>query len=320
MCDPAPWEPYIIGAVEAGQPSSRASIAWALAAIVLWGTLAAAVGDALKGIPAPTLVVLCLAFAAATLAARELVIRRRPIATLFAAPPRIVLLGMWGIFGYHALLFEALERAPIMEANLLNYLWPLLIVLLSPLILRQRLSPGVLIGALVGAAGAALVVTQGTIPRLDPDAWLGYALALTAAISWSTFSLLVKRAGVDGRDRMALFTVWSLLAAIVYALITRRLVVPDARVLAAAAWVGVGTMGIAFICWDRAIAGGNAGTIGVLSYLDPLLSTLCVAWMLDKPITGATWSGVALIIAGAMLAPLLGRATLRTARGPKGKA
>lgn len=274
---------------------------------MLWGTLAAAVGDALKGIPAPTLVLLCLAFAAATLAANELLVRRRPVASLFAAPPRIVLLGMWGIFGYHALLFEALERAPIVEANLLNYLWPLLIVALSPVILRERLSPAVFVGALVGAAGAALVVTQGRRPEIDSGAWLGYALAFTAALSWSTFSLLVKKAGEHGRDRMALFTLWSLLAAIVYAALTRRIVMPDARALAAAAWVGIGTMGIAFLCWDRAIAGGSAGTIGALSYLDPLLSTLCVAWVLGKPITGATWSGVALIIAGAMLAPLLAR-------------
>ena len=122
----------IIGPAVEGKRSQQTGIAWALAAIVLWGTLAAAVGDTLDGLAASTVVFWCLLFAAPTLIAFDALAMRRPLARAFVAPPRIVLLGVWGIFGYHAFLFEALDRAPMVEANLLNYLWPLLIVLLSP--------------------------------------------------------------------------------------------------------------------------------------------------------------------------------------------
>ena len=95
--------------------------AWAAAAILLWGTLAAATGDALRGLPAGTVLVWTLAFAAATLLAIDLATGVRPR----WPTGRAVTLGVWGILGYHAAFFVALDRAPVVEANLLNYLWPL---------------------------------------------------------------------------------------------------------------------------------------------------------------------------------------------------
>ena len=292
------------------ETAGRGGVGWALAAIVLWGTLAAAAGDALEGVRAPTLVFWCLLFAAPTLAIYEIAVRRRPLSRVVVAPPRVIALGVWGIFGYHVLLFEALDRAPIVEANLLNYLWPLLIVLLAPLFLRERVSPLVLFGAVLGFAGAALLVTGGAPLDLDFREALGYVLAAGAAVSWSTFSLLLKRAqqgASAAEDRMAVFTTWALVAAFAWAAVRGGLVVPPARALAVAAWMGIGPMALAFVCWERAMTRGRASTIGALSYLDPLLSTLCVAWVLAKPLTLVTWTGMALIVAGAAVAPILAR-------------
>lgn len=282
-------------------------VGWALASIVLWGTLAAAAGDALQGVRATTLVPWCFLFAAPTLLLYDLGVRRRSLAQSVLAPPRMVALGLLGILGYHALLFEAIERAPIVEANLVNYLWPLLIVVLAPLITRERVSPLVFLGSVVGFAGAAVVVTKGRAPELSAEHALGYSMALGAAFAWSTFSLLLKRTGTGGAGRMTAFTVWSFAAALAIAALRGGLDVPPPRALAAIAWVGVGPMALAFICWDLAMARGRASTIGALSYLDPLLSTLCVAWALREPLTLSTWVGMGLIVTGAAVAPLLAR-------------
>src|SRR3954471_16058757 len=103
---------------EPAAKSERTAILWALGAILLWGTLAAVVGDALKGIRPTTLVLWAFAFATPVLVGIEL-LRGRTLAQVFRARPRVVLLGLWGIFGYHALLFAALDLAPVMQANLL---------------------------------------------------------------------------------------------------------------------------------------------------------------------------------------------------------
>jgi drug/metabolite transporter (DMT)-like permease len=284
--------------------SARSGLLWALAAILFWGTLAAAVGDALQGVRPAELVFLCFLFSAPTLLAIE-VVRGRPLRAVYAPDRRAVAMGLVGVFGYHALFFFALDKAPIVEANLLNYLWPLFMVLLAPLVARERFTLPVLLGALAGFVGAALVVTQGARLHLSPEHAEGYAMAALAAVAWAAFSVGLKRLGNEGEDRMALFTLVSLGAALALAAVLGDLSWPSRRVLLAAAWVGAGPMGIAFFCWNRALSQGSASRIGALSYLDPLLSTLAVSFTLGKPITGTSWLGMALIIGGAAAATLL---------------
>jgi drug/metabolite transporter (DMT)-like permease len=106
---------------------------------------------------------------------------------------------------------------------------------------------------------------------------------------------------------MASFTRASLVPALALAAWTGNLAPLGGRALAAAAWLGIGPMALAFVCWDRALALGRAQSIGVLSYLDPLLSTLTVSLALHQPLTGVTWLGMFLIMAGAALPSLRGR-------------
>lgn len=277
-------------------PGSKA-IAWALVAIVLWGTLAAVVGDALRGVPFAGLLFWSLVFAAPTLAAADFLRGRRP--RDFLLEPKVLALGLWGIFGYHALFFAALDFAPIVQANLLNYLWPLLMVLLAAPLAKERPSGFALAGAMVGFGGAVLVVTQGRSLVVKDDHLFGYALALLAALSWSSFSVLLRRFGARAQGKMAAFALWSLAASFALALALGDAAPPPGRALAAAAWVGIGPMALAFLAWDRAMTLGRASTIGALSYLDLLLSTICVAAVLRERLSGPTIAGMFLIILGA---------------------
>lgn len=302
--------------------------AWAMGAILLWATLAAAVGDALDDLRWSTLVLYALGFASATLVALDVVawLRRRRAGDAGPRPPlvppgRLLALGAWGVLGYHALFFAALDHAPMVEANLLNYLWPLLMVLLAPLIARERLTAAVVVGALIGFAGAAVVVLQpggpaelGGAPDATRDATplgahaLGYAMAALAALAWATFSLGLRRSGAASEGRMTAFVVVSFLLALPLTALcdgAGALAPPRGRGLAAAAFLGVGPMALAFHCWGRAMARGSAARIGALAYLDPLLSTLALAWWRGVPLTGASWAGMALIIGGAAAPALL---------------
>jgi drug/metabolite transporter (DMT)-like permease len=109
-------------------------------------------------------------------------------------PLKTLMIGTCGIFGYHYLFFTAFRYAPVVEANLVNYLWPLLIVLLSPVILSDHiLKPHHLFGALMGLSGAGLIITGGRF-SLDVDNLAGYLAAAGAALVWASYSLLTKRA------------------------------------------------------------------------------------------------------------------------------
>lgn len=203
----------------------------------------------------------------------------------------MVLTGLLGIFGYHALFFLALERAPIVQANLLNYLWPLLMVVLAPWIVGERLTGATLVGAGLGFGGAALLVLgeapQGQAPAAAPA--LGYALAALAAAAWSVYSLLLKRLGpVAGRT--ALFLVVSVPPAALLALLDQGpagLAPPWAA--RSWSWRRKWRGPMAFVAWGRALARGSAARLGALSYTDPLLSTLLVAWHLEHPLGPSVW-------------------------------
>jgi drug/metabolite transporter (DMT)-like permease len=213
-------------------------------------------------------------------------------------------LGIFGIFGYHALFFLALRHAPAVEVNLLQYLWPLLIVILAPVLLPgHRLRGHHLLGAGLGLAGAALVISGGRL-SLDLDHMTGYLLALGAALVWSSYSLLTKRVRPFATGAVGGFCLGSgLLALGVYALD------PVAMVITPRDWLflvllGLGPMGLAFYTWDAAMKGGDPRVIGALAYLTPLLSTLVLVLFGGRRLTALSGAAMGLIVAGAVAGSL----------------
>jgi drug/metabolite transporter (DMT)-like permease len=253
----------------------------ALAAIALWGTLAW-LGVRLSAMPPFLLVGSALT-----------------IAGLLAGPtwrgwrvrPAVFALGIYGLFGFHFFLFVALRLAPPLQANLVNYLWPLAMVLLAPVFLRgARLSSAHVIGGLLGLAGAVVAITNGRWPTLGSsaatgDATWGYAAALVSAFVWATYSLIGRRMRQDGNgfptSAIGAFCLASgLLALGCHAALEPPYAWRAGDVLPLAA-LAIGPMGAAFFLWDAALRAGDARTIGTLAYLTPVISTVLLG--LDDP-------------------------------------
>ena len=178
-------------------------------------------------------------------------------------PMSTLAVGIGGIFGYHALLFTAFRFAPAVEVNLLQYLWPLLIVVLSPLYLRgYRLAIHHVAGSLLGLAGAALVITGGKL-SLESANLPGYLLALGAAFTWSSYSLLTKRVRPFPTGAVGGFCLAS--GVLSLGLFALDVVVFGAPVPSITAkdsvsllLLGLGPMGAAFYTWDAALVLSSA--------------------------------------------------------------
>src|SRR6218665_81953 len=191
---------------------------YALGAIALWASLAS-LGVALTHVPPFLLTGIALLIG--SLPAWPFVLRDP---AQWRIPVRTLALGVYGLFAYHFLLFIALRHAPPVETNLVCYLWPLLIVLLSPWLL-----PGVvlraphLLAALLGFAGAAIAITGGAIAGRQALtgtlAW-GYLPALAAAFIWASYSLLTRRVAAFPTTAIGLFALVSgLLSLLCHALL-----------------------------------------------------------------------------------------------------
>ncbi|MGB3308113.1 MAG: EamA family transporter [Nodosilinea sp.] len=212
--------------------------------------------------------------------------------------------GIFGLFGYHFFYFMALRHAPAVEASLIAYLWPLLIVFFSALLSGEQLRWFHGVGAIAGFLGAGLLVTQGQGFKFDPEYTMGYLAALVCALTWAGYSILSRQFGAIPTNAVGGFCgVTAVLAWICHALFETT-VVPVGWQWVAILALGLGPVGLAFFTWDYGVKHGNIRVLGALSYAAPLLSTLL---LIAAGLAEATWSvGLAcgLIVGGAVLATL----------------
>ena len=266
----------------------------ALAAVVLWASLAA-LATLLPNIPPflktgiGLLVGSLMALPLAKFDLKKLRVSWRTLA-----------LGVYGLFGYHAALFIALQTAPSVQANLVNYLWPLLIVVLAPLFLRSsRLSLRIILAAIVGFTGAAVAVLSGGAGTGGFE--IGYLFALIAAIVWATYSLGTKVTAPFPTAAVGVFAFVAGALAICAHFLFEPAVAIEMSDWSLLVLLGIGPLGAAFYFWDFAIKHGNPQQLGLLSFLTPLLSTALLVAVTGEEFSPLLILSAALIIAGALL-------------------
>lgn len=263
---------------------------YALGAIALWASLAT-LGLALKHLPPFLLTGIALVIGS---------VPAWPLVRTWRVPASTLALGIGGLFGYHFLLFVALRTAPPVEANLVNYLWPLLIVVLAPLFLPgMKLRVAHVLAAVAGFSGAAIAILGAGGTR-GPWSW-GYVLALGAAVIWASYSLLTRRVAAFPTAAIGLFGLVSGLLSLVCHWALEPAVVPSGRDWLLLAVMGLGPLGGAFFLWDKALKNGDARHIGILSYLTPLGSTALLLLATGRGLTAGTTAAAALIIGAAVL-------------------
>jgi drug/metabolite transporter (DMT)-like permease len=279
---------------------------YALAAIGLWASLAT-LGVSLKHVPPFFLTGIALMIGSLLAWPSVLKDRRQ-----WLIKPGTLALGVSTLFGYHFFLFLGLRMASAVEVNLVNYLWPLLIVVLSPWYLPGVRLRGVhLLAAALGFAGAAIAILgdrNTALAGIDPPAWgarLGYLLALASAFIWANYSLQTKRTELNGTGfPTAAIGLFGLVSGLL-SVLCHWLLEPSAN-LTMHDWLlllcmGLGPLGAAFFLWDKALKLGDVRHIGILSYLTPLASTLLLLLFTQRALNWNVALAAALIIGAALL-------------------
>jgi drug/metabolite transporter (DMT)-like permease len=269
----------------------------ALGAIALWATLAS-LGLLLGQLP-PFLLTGVALLVGSTLAWPQVARDWR----VWRIAPATLALGVYGLFGFHFLLFIALRHAPAVEANLVNYLWPLFMVVLAPVLLPGlRLRAVHIVAALLGFAGAALAILGARQSDAGAALWAwGYVPALGSALIWSSYSLLTQRVAPFPTAAIGLFGLVSGLLSLLCHWLLEPAVSLSLRDIGLLAVMGLGPLGAAFFLWDRALKTGDARQIGILSYLTPLSSTALLLISSGRTLSWSIALAAALIISGAIL-------------------
>jgi len=280
--------------------SSRTATLIGLSAILMWSLLAV-LTVATGKIPAFQLA--AMTFAIGALVAFTSFLFRPAAFGALKQPPVAWVVGVGGLFGFHALYFLALRFAPPAEVNLLNYLWPLLIVLFSSLLPGERLLPHHIIGALLGLAGTVLLLMGGGGSSFEAGQLPGLLAAFASAFVWASYSVMSRRLKTVPTDAVAGFCLATAILAAIAHILVEKTVWPEtlAQWLAVIA-LGVGPVGAAFFTWDIGMKRGDIRVLGAASYVTPLLSTaFLILAGYAKPTTALAIAAI-LIAGGGLIA------------------
>ncbi|WP_440981906.1 aromatic amino acid exporter YddG [Shinella sumterensis] len=221
---------------------------------------------------------------------------------LLRQPAKVWITGILGLFGYHFLYFTALRNAPAVEASLIAYLWPLLIVTGSALLPGERLKWNHILGTLLGLGGTALIVGRNGV-SFDSAYLLGYGAAFLCAFTWAGYSLATRRFEAVSTDVVTGFCIATSILSLLCHLALETTVWPQSgSEWLAIAGLGLLPVGAAFYAWDFGVKNGDIQILGAASYSAPLLSTLVLILSgFAEPSLGI---GIAclLVTGGAMLA------------------
>jgi drug/metabolite transporter (DMT)-like permease len=217
-------------------------------------------------------------------------------------PRRTFLIGVYGIFGSYFLYFLSFKFAPPIQVNLVYYVWPAVMVVLSPAFIPAfRLHPVHLVAAVTGFAGTALIITGGRMV-VALDHALGYLCAMGAALVWATYSLMIRKtAPFPGAATSAFCLCSGVLSLGVHVCLEPPFAL-GFRDLSYLLFTGLGPIGGAVMLWNIALRRGDPRIMGAFVYLTPLLSTLILVFVDQDRFGWVTAAAMGLIISGAVIA------------------
>ena len=283
-------------------PSQRTATLTGGTAVLMWGLLALFTTQT-GAVPPLLLTALSFGIATGLISVKWLVYRDNVISHL-RQPLSAWMVGVIGLFGYHFFYFMALRHAPPVEAGLIAYMWPLLIVLFSAFLPGERLRWFHLAGAIAGLAGAAILITgRAGLPEFQTEFILGYVMAVCCALTWSIYSIVNRRFGSVPSDTVGGFCAATAILAALCHLGFETTVWPNGTLQwLAVLGLGLFPVGMAFFTWDYGTKHGDIKVLGAFAYAAPLISTTLLILFGQGKATWTVGIGCLLIVGGAVLA------------------
>ena len=279
--------------------NDRIAIFLAVAVVLCWSTVATGFKLALQHLSVPQLLFAStlVSFLFFALVACFTGIRKLNWKTI----GRGVILGLINPFSYYLVLFAAYERLPAQIAQPLNYTHAIVTALLAIPLLKQRPTPRIWLGLIIGYLGVVILVTQGSFTDFSFDR-LGVTLALGSALLWGAYWVLTVRYAEDAVTLLLLAFATAMPCAAAFCLLFDSLPAFNLVNLGFALWLGVAEMGLAFLLWQRALkTATQVSLITPIAYLSPGLSLFFIHYILGEKVPLVTIFGLATLMAGILI-------------------
>jgi drug/metabolite transporter (DMT)-like permease len=218
------------------------------------------------------------------------------------------LMGLLNPLAYYLILFKAYSFLPAQVAQPLNMIWPIVLVLVSIPLLRQRIGWKSIGAMVLSFSGVALVSSQGGMAGKDPQNRLGILLALSTSLVWAIYWVYNARDKKDPVVRLFLNFLFGSVYLVAGGLIRGDLFVSAGEAWYTAVYVGIFEMGVTFVLWITAMKyAPSTDRISNLVYMAPFLNLLWVRIVLHEKILLTTVYGIILLVAGILIQNIIRR-------------
>ncbi|MEN8201936.1 MAG: DMT family transporter [Bacteroidota bacterium] len=212
------------------------------------------------------------------------------------------LMGLLNPVAYYLILFKAYSLLPAQVAQPLNMVWPLVLVLISIPLLKQKIG-WLSIGAMaLSFTGVILISYQGGSGAKDPGNRLGIFLALSTSVLWAIYFIYNTRDKKDPVIKLFLNFFFASVYLLIGGLLREQGLPVSSEGWLTAIYVGIFEMGIAFVFWLLAMQyAPGTDRISNLVYIAPFLNLFIVKLVLDENIYLTTVYGILLLVSGILI-------------------
>lgn len=284
--------------------NSTKSYLFAFAAVLSWSTVATAFKLALRELTIFQLIFLaCLTANVVLLMALAMRGELPKLRDTFREHWKITLVsGVLSPFVYYLVLFSAYDRLPAQVAQPINYTWAIVLTFLSIVILKQRITAWDIGAAFICYAGVVVIAGQGQVDLTSIPDLGGIALALASTVIWACYWILNIRDVREPTMALCLNFLLALPLTAMACVVFSNVSDITWSGAAAAIYVGIFEMGLAFLCWSNALRyAENTSRVSNLIFLSPFLSLVFINQVLGEPIFVTTYVGLVVIVAGLLL-------------------
>jgi drug/metabolite transporter (DMT)-like permease len=293
------------------KPQKRAYL-FAFAAIACWSTVGSAFKLSLR-YAAPQELLLYSSFVACVALSLIMLIQGKFTLLRRLTMKEVMMsafLGLLNPFLYYSVLLKAYDLLQAQEAGTLNYIWPLVLVLLSIPMLKQKISFGSVVAIAVSFLGIVVISTH-------PDHILnhegavnptGVALAVGSALLWALYWIFNVKDQREAVSKLFLNFCFGFLYSLIACAVSCNLHTPTMFGLAGAIYIGLFEMGITFVLWLYALKySSTTAKVSNLIYLSPFISLIIIHFAVGETILPSTVAGLLMIISGIILQQYLKR-------------
>jgi len=201
-------------------------------------------------------------------------------------------------FGYYFFYMMSLRTIPAVEASMLNYLFPIMILIFSVPINGEKLNRNKVISVLVGFLGMIIILTNGNFQNVKMTNLKGDLLAIAGAICWGIFSNLGKKNKIDNLISNYIFVVMSFIFSWICMSAFSDFVVPDFKSFVGLFWLGLSNIVVSYYIWFKALKIASSSLIASLSFITPFITLVFIMLLLGEEITLIQIIGLLIILFG----------------------